>query len=58
MENSCCCQSNGEQYMILCCSGGSNVGQLTNEAAIRLTKQGVGKMYCLAGVGGDLSGFV
>jgi uncharacterized metal-binding protein len=44
--------------MILACSGGSNVGQLSNQAAVELTKEGFGKIYCLAGVGGKLSGFV
>jgi uncharacterized metal-binding protein len=44
--------------MILACSGGSNVGQLTNQAAVELTREGFGKMFCLAGIGGQLSGFV
>ena len=44
--------------MILACSGGSNVGQLSNRAAVELTQEGFGKMYCLAGIGGLLSGFV
>jgi uncharacterized metal-binding protein len=39
-------------------SGGSNVGQLSNQAAVELTQEGFGKMYCLAGVGGHLGGFV
>ncbi|MBW1702787.1 MAG: putative zinc-binding protein [Deltaproteobacteria bacterium] len=52
-----CCTSN-ENVMILACSGGSNVGQLSNRAAVELTQEGFGKMYCLAGIGGHLSGFV
>jgi uncharacterized metal-binding protein len=52
-----CCATNGN-IMILACSGGSNVGQLSNQAAVELTREGFGKMYCLAGVGGLLSGFV
>jgi uncharacterized metal-binding protein len=44
--------------MLLACSGGSNVGQLANQAAIELTQEGFGKMFCLAGIGGDLSSFV
>jgi uncharacterized metal-binding protein len=44
--------------MILACSGGSNVGQLANQAAVELTQDGYGKMFCLAGIGGRLSGFV
>jgi len=52
-----CCTGNS-QVMILSCSGGSNVGQLSNQAAIELTQEGIGRMYCLAGIGGKLSGFV
>ena len=52
-----CCQS-GNDVMILACSGGSNVGQLSNQAAVELTQEGFGKMFCLAGIGGQLSGFV
>jgi hypothetical protein len=44
--------------MILACPGGSNVGQLSNQAAVELTQEGFGKMFCLAGVGGHLGGFV
>lgn len=54
-ENCCAAQGN---IMILACSGGSNVGQLSNQAAIELTREGVGKMFCLAGIGGNLNGFV
>ena len=52
-----CCAPNGN-IMILACSGGLNVGQLSNRAAVELTQEGFGKMYCLAGVGGHLSSFV
>jgi uncharacterized metal-binding protein len=51
-----CCATNGN-IMILACSGGSNVGQLSNQAAVDLTQEGFGKMFCL-GVGGHLGGFV
>ena len=44
--------------MILPCSGGSNVGQLANQAGVELTREGFGRMFCLAGIGGRLSGFV
>ena len=52
-----CCVSNGD-IMILACSGASNVGQLSNRAAVELTQEGFGKMFCLSGIGGDLSGFI
>ena len=56
MSQDCC--SPNSNVMILTCSGGSNVGQLTNQAAIELTQEGFGNMFCLAGIGGHLSGFV
>lgn len=56
MSSECC--SGGSQAMILACSGGSNVGQISNRVAVELTQEGVGKMFCLAGIGGNISGFV
>jgi uncharacterized metal-binding protein len=56
MAQDCC--ATGNNIMILACSGGSNVGQLSNQAAVELTQEGFGKMYCLAGIGGQLKGFV
>ncbi len=44
--------------MILACSGASNVGQLSNQAAVELTREGFGQMFCLAAIGGHLSKFV
>jgi len=56
MAEDCCAP--GGSVMILACSGGSNLGQLSNQAAVELTQEGFGKMFCLAGVGGHLGGFV
>ena len=39
------CASDGN-IMILACSGGSNVGQISNRTAIELTREGFGKMFC------------
>jgi uncharacterized metal-binding protein len=44
--------------MILACAGGSNVGQLSNQVAVELTQGGFGKLFCLAGIGAHLSGFM
>jgi len=51
----CCARSN---TLIFACSGGSNVGQISNEAAKRLDQKGCGSFFCLAGVGGDIAGIV
>lgn len=56
MAETCCSGGNG--VMILACSGCSNTGQLSNQAAVELTREGFGMMFCLAGIGGKLPGFV
>jgi len=54
-RSSCTCGSNGTNCIIYSCSGiGSNVGQLANAAACRLTTEGFGSGSCLAGVGGNV----
>lgn len=52
MTEKCTCAS--APILIFPCSGGSDVGALTDQAARRLTADGIGKMYCLAGIGGRL----
>jgi uncharacterized metal-binding protein len=47
-----------ENVLILACSGGSDVGELADRAARALKKSGAAKMYCLAGVGGQLPSMV
>lgn len=51
------CTTAGD-VMLLSCSGGSNVGQLANQACAELTQEGFGKMFCLAAIGGNLPDFV
>ena len=53
-EDKCLCEPT--EILIFPCSGGSNVGQIANEAAKDLTTLGYGKMYCLAGIGGHING--
>jgi uncharacterized metal-binding protein len=54
-EGRCCSATTN---VVLACSGGSNVGQLANEAAKRLNREKVAKFSCLAGVGGQVSGMI
>lgn len=49
-------QNNGG--ILLTCSGASNVGQLSNQAAVELTQEGFGMFSCLAGIGAHLNSFV
>lgn len=50
----CSCSCGNSVKLIFPCSGASDVGELTDRAARKLTAEGLGKMYCLAGVGGRL----
>lgn len=56
MADDCCAPNNNT--MILSCSGASNLGQLSNQAAVEPAREKFGKMFCLAGIGAHLSGFV
>ena len=55
-EESCACS--GAPKLIFACSGAADVGALADQGARRLTKEGKGKMYCLAGLGGDVESIV
>jgi len=54
-KDKCVCEA--DEVLIFPCSGGSNVGQIANETAKRISSQGIGGMSCLAGIGGHISGF-
>lgn len=53
-----CTPISPEDVMILPCSGASNVGQLSHAAAVALTRDGFGKMFCLAGIAAGLEPFL
>ncbi|KAB2842761.1 MAG: zinc-binding protein, partial [Burkholderiales bacterium] len=40
--------------LIYSCSGCSSAAQLTNALALQLTREGLGEMSCIAGVGGGV----
>ena len=44
--------------LLFACAGGSSVGQLANDTCRELTREGKGKIYCLAGVGGHIAGII
>jgi uncharacterized metal-binding protein len=56
MTEECLCE--GGQAVILPCSGGSNCGQIANAAAVDLTQQGLGHIYCLAGIAAHIAGMI
>jgi uncharacterized metal-binding protein len=49
-ETQCSCSA--APKFVFPCSGASDVGGLSDQAARMMTKDGTGKMYCLAGIGG------
>ena len=53
---SCACDA--APKLIFACSGASDVGEATDLAARKLAAEGVGKMFCLAGIGGRVSGIM
>jgi len=52
------CQCSGGQKLIFACSGAADVGAIADQAARKMTKEGIGKMFCTAGIGGRASGIM
>ena len=48
------CSCNGGLQLLFSCSGAADTAEIADRAARRINKSGEGKMYCLAGVGGDV----
>jgi uncharacterized metal-binding protein len=46
------CSCGSAPKFVFPCSGASDVGGLSDQAARQMAKDGTGKMYCLAGIGG------
>lgn len=55
-EERCDCEATS--ILVFPCAGASNVGQISNAAAVELARQGRVRMYCLAGLGAHISGMV
>ena len=45
----------GGPKLVFACSGAADVGAVADQAARRMTKEGAGSMFCLAGVGGRVA---
>jgi len=56
-ENKSDCCSGGVR-LVFPCSGAADVGAIADQVGRKMTKEGLGKMYCLAGIGGHVSGIV
>ena len=49
-ENIC----SGGPKLIFACSGAADVGEISDKAARKLSRDGAGAMFCLAGLGGKV----
>lgn len=52
----CMCQEVG--VLIFPCSGGSDMGELSDRVVRKMTKCGQARMFCLAGVGAHVQGMI
>ena len=48
----------GGTTLIFACSGAADVGAVADQAARKMTMDGAGRMFCLAGIGGRVSGIM
>jgi uncharacterized metal-binding protein len=55
-ENSC--SNANSPKLIFACSGAADVGEISDRAARNMSRDGVGKMFCLAGIGGRVPGIM
>lgn len=53
-ENVC----KGGPKLIFACSGAADVGEIADRAARKMAKEGAGKMFCTAGLGGRVGGIL
>jgi len=51
-------QCSGGPKLIFACSGAADVGEIADRAARQMAKDGIGKMFCLAGIGGRVDGII
>ncbi|MBN2068929.1 MAG: putative zinc-binding protein [Opitutales bacterium] len=56
--SNCKCECSAAPKLIFSCSGAADVGELADRSARLLTKNGTGKMFCLSGIGGRISGIL
>jgi uncharacterized metal-binding protein len=55
-QPACACSAGAK--LIFACSGAADVGEISDRAARKLTAEGAGKMFCLAGIGGRVGGIL
>ena len=53
-KNTCC----GGVRLVFPCSGAADVGGIADQVGRKITMEGLGRMYCLAGIGGQVEGIL
>ena len=53
-----CCCNNTITRLVYSCSGCADVGEIADQVARKLTREGYGKMTCLASISADISGTI
>lgn len=52
------CACGAAPKLLFACSGAADVGQIADRTARQINADGAGKMFCLAGISGRVSGIV
>jgi uncharacterized metal-binding protein len=55
-QTSCAC--GGSVTLLLPCSGAADTGEIADRAARKFAQGGCAGMFCLAGIGANISGFI
>jgi uncharacterized metal-binding protein len=55
-QPSCTCQESLK--LVFACSGAADVGAIADQAARKISRDGAGSMFCLAGIGGRVPGIL
>ena len=57
MDN-CSCNGAGTLPLVSAGGGAADVGEISDRVARKLNRDGVGKMFCIVGIGGRVSGIM
>jgi uncharacterized metal-binding protein len=57
-KKSCSCACGGTITLLIPCSGAADTGEIADRASRKFAKGGCAGMFCLAGVGANLNGFI
>lgn len=58
MADCCCGNNSGKNVLLYACSGGANVAEASDKACRQLMSEGLGSMFCLAGLGAGIENMV